>query len=415
MADDIRVSIFDAISAYNPNFDQRKVLSILFLFFCTVSILCSGVLVYYTDGWSIKYLFAYDFYNKTTDCLWVAVVQCITLLTITSFAVRELQTSNDETKASNDFIQCNCFRCFYKANRKKSSSFSRISVDSQHDSEGNQPLLSREDLFDTKAVNDSVKNDDEEGYEDENIRARNDNRAVDENNLTIKKDKESRKDMWLGVLFIASSASQVYIGLKCISFNYDNQNRDGALMGLGVLWVNIISWILKEYVQKSIKDDGEYLPALHPHRLHLHMSLASHYCDLCGQQCKEGRAFRCKLCDFDLCIICYSKRNKFTLEGQLRGDKGVRRESQLTGDKYFMRSLSLIRSEWVIFSFAIMALLSYNLISLMMPKVQGSILNSVVQDNHDKFYFWIKLYLIISVVSGVFSGIQSLCFNIVGK
>ena len=32
-----------------------------------------------------------------------------------------------------------------------------------------------------------------------------------------------------------------------------------------------------------------------------------------------GRAYRCKLCDFDLCMVCYSKKSKLSLEGQLRG------------------------------------------------------------------------------------------------
>lgn len=160
-----------------------------------------------------------------------------------------------------------------------------------------------------------------------------------------KKQLDYKKSAWLAALFLVSTLIQVYVGLKCISFNYTRETEEGALMGLEVLWVNIIAWLLRELVQRATKDEGELCPNLHPHRhvfpfvavcmlyfesdliicphdrLHLHTALAAHWCDLCGQQCKDGRAYRCKLCDFDLCIICYAKKDTFTLEGQLRGDK----------------------------------------------------------------------------------------------
>ena len=41
-------------------------------------------------------------------------------------------------------------------------------------------------------------------------------------------------------------------------------------------------------------------------------------------QIKDGKAYRCKLCDFDMCLRCFAKKDKLTMEGVLRGDKGVR-------------------------------------------------------------------------------------------
>ena len=55
-------------------------------------------------------------------------------------------------------------------------------------------------------------------------------------------------------------------------------------MGLGVLWVNAITWSLRELVTRATKEEGELIPALHPHRLHLNLALAAHWCDLCHQQ-----------------------------------------------------------------------------------------------------------------------------------
>ena len=157
------------------------------------------------------------------------------------------------------------------------------------------------------------------------------------------------------------------------------------------------------------------MPSLHHHKLHLHLSLAGHWCDLCGQQCKEGRAFRCKLCDFDMCLLCFNKRDKMSLEGQLRGDKGIRNDNDLTGKKYFYKALKLVREEYRIFSMAIAAMLCLNAASLLMPSIQGNILNAVVDENHEKFDYYVKAYLLVSVLTGFVGGIQSLCFSIAGR
>ena len=80
-----------------------------------------------------------------------------------------------------------------------------------------------------------------------------------------------------------------------------------------------------------------------------------------------------------------------------------------------MRALSLVRTEWTIFSLGLLCLLVYNSVSLAMPMIQGSILNAVVNDNHDQFFFWVKLYLYTAIALGLLGGVQSLSFNIVGE
>jgi hypothetical protein len=80
-----------------------------------------------------------------------------------------------------------------------------------------------------------------------------------------------------------SELRQIYVGLKCISFNFTSETNKadpythlssgdpmksliGALMGLAVLWANILSWSLRELVSKGYRQDGELISALHPHR-----------------------------------------------------------------------------------------------------------------------------------------------------
>ena len=79
-----------------------------------------------------------------------------------------------------------------------------------------------------------------------------------------------RQNAWLAVLFTLSVASQVYVGLKCISFNYPTDHHRkaqlGALIGLGVLWANGLSWALREIISKGYSQDGVMVTTLHPHR-----------------------------------------------------------------------------------------------------------------------------------------------------
>ena len=86
-------------------------------------------------------------------------------------------------------------------------------------------------------------------------------------------------------------------------------------MGLGVLWVNILVWTVREIVSMSKADGEAYLPALHPHKLRLTLGASGHRCDVCSLGCGDGKSFRCNLCDFDLCSQCYSRASKVRVFG----------------------------------------------------------------------------------------------------
>ena len=104
-----------------------------------------------------------------------------------------------------------------------------------------------------------------------------------------------------------------------------------------------------------------------------------------------------------------------SLEGQLRGDKGVRTEEAMTSQKYFRRALSLAGTEWPLFALAMLCLCGNNGLSLLAPRIQGSILDSVVQSNLSRFNEWVRFYILVSALTGIVGGAQSLCFNIVGR
>ena len=139
--------------------------------------------------------------------------------------------------------------------------------------------------------------------------------------MDIKAKNDFCVNMYLAFLFILSSLVQLYIGLKCISFEYSNEIHQGTLIGFQVLWVNVMTWALRELVNMSAEVDGDVVTALHPHGLTLHIAVAAQVCDVCGRHCKEGHAYRCKLCNFDICTPCMQKASIDNRENLLRGDK----------------------------------------------------------------------------------------------
>jgi hypothetical protein len=451
MSDDIRVSLMNALSEYYPSLKKGGKIFLLSLLAITgcINIMCSVILLKINSGSSSTQNsgFVYQFENSSVDCLFLSLIEIILLPLIAYIAIllgkpREFRTLLQQSAdQANQSQKCDCFRCFY--GMKKGRYFS-VSTTSQEEMDGEtfirssgKPLLAAgqteltnfdpfpptEENFESD--NFALATESLEGYEHEILRQKKSGRSLDEKYLGMKKNSDLKKGFCLGTLFVFSAFFQIYIGLKCINFSYSDEVVEGSLMGLGVLWVNIMTWTLRELVLQQTADEGEYIPSLHPHHLHLHTSLASHWCDLCHQQCKEGRAFRCKLCDFDLCMVCYSKKDSnsgasaFTLEGQLRGDKGIRSgaggEDLSRGDKYFFRALKLVYGERYLFALGMLFLLASNGVSLFMPNVQGSVLNSVVASDSSAFHHWVLIYLIMSVCSGLIGGIQSLCFSVVGR
>ena len=443
---DVRVSLMNVLTECYPSLKGGRYILLTFTIVAAcINIACTVILQEYEsrsngkNAWGLPDIrnFTNSFENTTIDCFLLSIFECVLLPMIAYLAIKVGKQKEYRTLLNKEenVRKCDCFRCFYGSRNTR-----YYSISTQEESffrRGGEPLIGKQTELtsmdsDPQAASDAALNaevsltvDGLEGYEDEADRQKKSSRSLDEKYLAMKKSSEFNKSICLGLLFVASALCQIYIGLKCINFSYTNEMVEGLLMGLGVLWVNVITWALREWVLQETAEEGEYLPTLHPHRLHLHTSLASHWCDLCHQQCKEGRAFRCKLCDFDLCMVCYSKKDSsssasaFTLEGQLRGDKGIRSaaagEDLSKGDKYFFRALRLVYEERYLFSVGMLFLLASNGVSLFMPSIQGSVLNAVVGGDTSSFHYWVFLYLMMSIASGIIGGIQSLCFSVVGR
>eukprot|EP00953_Heterococcus_sp_UTEX-ZZ885_P026057 14117-Heterococcus_DN1.PRE.1 len=259
----------------------------------------------------------------------------------------------------------------------------------------------------------------------------------------------SARTTLLAMLFAVSTLMQIYIGVKCVTFNFTNEKSQGPLMGLGVVWLNVLAWVLREMVGSATKEEGFLQPELHPHsnfppavasdikqlndahvmllfhvvvmlliyyRLHASTAVGGHRCDVCTQRCGSSTAYRCKYCDFDLCANCFRKKDHHASEGLLRGDKGIRTEDNLDTMGYFKRALGLSRPEWkLVAQFWLTSLLLIRAIMCPTTWLATTQLDAVVRSDKKKFGEDIALYLGISMTTGLIGGVQSLCFLIVGR
>ena len=238
-----------------------------------------------------------------------------------------------------------------------------------------------------------------------------------ERSLGQQKELQARQNGALVALFFGSSALQIYCGVKCIGFRYTNEALHGSLMGLAVMWINVLSWLLRELVTASGQVAGALsakVAELHPHTLRFTSKCANHYCDVCGLRLDGGKGYRCKLCDYDVCVRCFTRRDA-AREGVLRGDKGVRVESEISTMQYFRRALGLAWMQWPLLATALVLLVANNATRLFTPHVQGAILDQVSQADLAAFKTSISLYIGAMLLGGLLQGAQSLAFSIIGR
>ncbi|CAM9778122.1 unnamed protein product [Chrysoparadoxa australica] len=227
-----------------------------------------------------------------------------------------------------------------------------------------------------------------------------------------------KKNLLVGAMYVLSSAFQAYLGVKCVSFQFTvpNEALQSTLLGLGVLWINVLSWALNELVKGDTKEEGFLNLELHPHRLRPSIQAKGHNCDKCSKRVKGTKSFRCGLCDFDLCLVCFNRTEKEAAqEGVIRSDKGIKKEVPLDTLAYLWRAFHLARPHWRLFTGGLFCLVLTCGARLAVPHFQGSILDAVVKADRESFKHFLGLYLSVSVTMGAISGAQRLCFLLVGR
>jgi len=141
---------------------------------------------------------------------------------------------------------------------------------------------------------------------------------------------------------------QVYLGLRVSNYDFSSSNPLLPIpLCLSVLWINLSIYLHRSLLDELTRPSGLFLPSVHRHPVFLQKGLAFHWCDLCRARIKGGQGcFRCKLCDFDMCVKCSRRQDAAVVsENMLRGDKGVRMESAVSNGTYFGRAMGMAKGE----------------------------------------------------------------------
>jgi ABC-type multidrug transport system fused ATPase/permease subunit len=237
--------------------------------------------------------------------------------------------------------------------------------------------------------------------------------SVESDARLIEKRCNFRRNTALMLFFLFNTMLQIYVGVKCVSFGFKDATLQGLLMASSIFYMNLLGSLLKKVVFEMTKEEGHLVPEFHPHRLYFDDNLVCHWCDLCRTKCPE--AYRCKLCDFDACVKCFERKDRTFGESVLRGDKGIKKEENVTGARYIRQAWDLAKPQSQLLVLAFTCLTINSAASLALPNYQGKILDQVVKEDRKSFANDVMTYLCLSLVLGVFGAVRSLCFNIIGR
>lgn len=278
------VTMLDALEEINPALKLKLILKSLVLFISLCNLMCSFILVQYSNGWTFS---QYDFNTSTIDIFILTSVELVLFPIVAYLAVNatrsHLKNIGMLTRLSEKISQC-CQRCFpcNNSNSQSSSSnmnkpYSRLPVNddggsfshyNSHsilDGDGahSQPLLSAYAKGSSESTltlnesstssnsnsnsnsNNSAKDADIlipptednsvynpltkpvssslEGYEEDDERRKDAKKRIDEGLIQTRGGADQMRAVWLFVMFAFSTVVQVFIGLKCISFSYSNE------------------------------------------------------------------------------------------------------------------------------------------------------------------------------------------------
>eukprot|EP01062_Namystynia_karyoxenos_P057576 TRINITY_DN486_c1_g1_i1.p1 TRINITY_DN486_c1_g1~~TRINITY_DN486_c1_g1_i1.p1 ORF type:complete len:940 (+),score=343.52 TRINITY_DN486_c1_g1_i1:124-2820(+) len=231
-----------------------------------------------------------------------------------------------------------------------------------------------------------------------------------------KRQKLVRQGLF-SIAFAVCSACGVYTAIKGVDFHRSpghTGRAQAALFCILVIALESQIFFVKRLLDAATFDPGVSLPTIHMHPVRLCVTVACHTCDLCTARLSE-KAFQCKQCDFDVCFDCLRARNKRTGEGMLRGDKGAREEKAVTVKEYFRWGWRLTLGFRHYVAFAVTALCLNQASRIFLPNFQGKVIDSVIDKDHGRFWYMLKLYGLMSGGTMLFGVVRLACVSIVSR
>lgn len=215
--------------------------------------------------------------------------------------------------------------------------------------------------------------------------------------------------------FSIYTAQAVYMGVKTVAFLRQNSAIEGCI-GVGAFCCFMEYFLLLDYLKLNTRDKGEIIPTLHPHPLFYDIGLECHGCDICHEGMKKPvyDAYRCRTCDFDLCPRCYKNKDN----PEFKGVGGLQTGQALSIKQYVARLLQFALPFWHLLAITLFCLCICQGLYVSIPNIQGRILdavNSVARGTTDldQFTHLIFVFIVVNLLLGVFSGLQTMGVQLV--
>ena len=233
----------------------------------------------------------------------------------------------------------------------------------------------------------------------------------------------TRRNVVVEMTFLCCVAMQAYVAVKSVAFYYapGRVPRTVALFALTMACVNAESVALRALVASCTVRTGVLRKDFHAHELQFHDRVVGHVCDMCGLRLVAGAkglrfgGFRCKTCDFDCCMRCFSRKNRDTAEGGIRGDRGTKSELERTPAEYLWRVMALAKLEWPLLTLAIVTTLVTSAAALFVPHFQGAAFDAAIARDAVAFDENVSALLAASAGVAVFSAFKRACFSLTGQ
>ncbi|KAH9260927.1 hypothetical protein BASA81_000623 [Batrachochytrium salamandrivorans] len=224
----------------------------------------------------------------------------------------------------------------------------------------------------------------------------------------------------LCAVFLFDTFTSVYSSVKTVEFQYSQEHRTEARQAVTfcsqILFANLEFFLLKKLMSQLQKERGRLVLDLHNHELFYSPKMPGHYCDVCHSRI-SGEAYRCRMCDFDACPVCFDKAWRASKlvsssTSSMHPKTGAKPVSNMD---YFFRALENGKDHWMLFTISALALILSSLLSLALPSYTGQILDSVYNTNREQFKHAIEFMILASSGISVLGIFQSATIMIAAR
>ncbi|KAF4653640.1 hypothetical protein FOL47_010418, partial [Perkinsus chesapeaki] len=226
------------------------------------------------------------------------------------------------------------------------------------------------------------------------------------------KKKTSRIiNVFIAAAFVIQTVSAVSTGITAVQLKSFNSSGDVVMLCSLIFWANLEYFLAKDIFNSKCSDPGELLVGVHLHPVFFMTDMKCHSCDVCMERIEDD-GYRCKTCDFDVCLRCHARHRRESVPLTTDGSATT---GGLSLCQFFCRSIQLALNFWPTLLAAMICMMACQATVLAAPNLQGRIFDSIIKWDQRLFANTIYIYLCVNLLQGLLAAVQSLTLNLVAR